>query len=54
MQFEQSCWMKPYIDLNIEKRKEATMKGDKAGKDPFKLFNNAIFVRLYGESPETG
>ena len=43
MQFEQSCWMKPYIDLNIEKRKEATVRGDDAAKDLFKLFNNAVF-----------
>ena len=35
--------MKPYIDLNTEKRKEAVMRGDKAGKDLFKLFNNAVF-----------
>ena len=35
--------MKPYIDLNTEKRKEAMMRGDKAGKDLFKLFNNAVF-----------
>ena len=41
--FEQSCWMKPYIDLNIEKRKEAVRNGDKVGKDLFKLFNNAVF-----------
>ena len=34
--------MKPYIDLNIEKMKEATMRGEKAGKDLFKLFNNAV------------
>ena len=43
MQFEQTCWMKPYIDLNTEKRKEATLRGDKAGKDIFQLFNNAVF-----------
>ena len=42
MQFQQSCWMKPYIDLNTEKRKEATMRGDKVGKDLFKLLNNAV------------
>ena len=43
MQFEQSCGMKPYIDLNTEKRKAATIRGNKDGKDLFKLFNNAIF-----------
>ena len=43
MQFEQSCWMKPYIDLNTEKRKEATTRDDKACKDIFQLFNNAVF-----------
>ena len=35
--------MKPYIELNTEKRKEATMRGDKACKDLFKLVNNAVF-----------
>ena len=39
MQFEQSCCMKSYIDLNTEKRKEETMRGGKAGKYLFKLFN---------------
>ena len=43
LQFEQSAWIKPYIILNTEKRKEATMKGDKVGKDLFKLFSNIIF-----------
>ena len=43
IEFEQSAWMKPYIDLNTELRKEAVQKGDKVGKDLFKLFNNAVF-----------
>ena len=43
MQFEHSGWVKPYVDLKTEKRKEATMRDDKAGKDLFKLFNNAVF-----------
>ena len=43
IQFEQSSWMKPYIELNTELRKEAVRKGDKVGKDLFKLMNNAVF-----------
>ena len=43
MQCEQLCCMKAHIDMNTEKRKEATMRGDKAVKNLFKLFNNAVF-----------
>ena len=43
IEFEQSAWMKPYIDLNTELRKEAVRNGDKVGKDLYKLFNNAVF-----------
>jgi len=43
IEFEQDCWMKPYIDLNTELRREAVQNGDKVGKDLFKLFNNAVF-----------
>ena len=43
IQFEQLSWLKPYIDLNTMKRKEAVDRGDKVGKDLFKLFNNAMF-----------
>ena len=36
-----------------EKREEATVRGDAAAKDLFKLFNNATFWKDYGESLET-
>jgi hypothetical protein len=43
IKFRQSAWLKSYIDLNIDKRKEATQAGDKVGKDLYKLFCNAVF-----------
>ena len=33
-------WMKPYIDFNTQKRKEATNEAD---KNHFKLLNNAVY-----------
>ena len=29
LDFKQSAWMKPYIDFNTQKRKEATNEADK-------------------------
>ena len=38
--FKESAWMKPYIDFNTQKRKEATNEADKI---LFKVLNNAVY-----------
>ena len=42
LEFKQSNWMKPYIDFNTQKRKEAT---NEAAKNLFKLLNNAVYKK---------
>ena len=39
LEFKQSLWMKPYIDFNTQKRKEATNEAD---TNLFKLLINAV------------
>ena len=40
LKFKQKDWMKPYIDFNTQKRKEAT---DEVDKNHYKSLNNAVY-----------
>ena len=40
LEFKQSNWIKPYIDFNTQRRKEATNEADKT---LFELLNNAVY-----------
>ena len=40
LKLKQADWMKPYIDFNTQKRKEATNEAD---KNHFKLLNNDFY-----------
>ena len=48
LEFNQSQWIKPYIEFNTRKTIEAEKNGDKDGKALYKLMNNAV----YGETME--
>ena len=43
LKFKQKDWMKPYIDFNTQKRKEATNEAD---KNYFKLLNSAVYGKI--------
>ena len=43
IKFRQMPWLKSYMDLNIQKRKEAACRGDKAMVQTVKLAMNAVF-----------
>ena len=42
LKFKQSAWIKPYIDFNTQKIKEATKEADKNNFEPL---NNAVYSK---------
>ena len=45
LEFNQSHWLKPYIELNTQNRTEAEKINDKDRKTLNKLMNNAIYEK---------
>ena len=43
LEFNQSQWLKQYVEFNTHKKIEAEKNGDKYGKALYKLMNNAIY-----------
>ena len=46
LEFNQSQWLKPYVEFNTQKRIEAEKNGDKDGKAFYKLMNNAVYRKI--------
>ena len=43
LEFNESQWLKPYVEFNTEKRIKAEKNGDKDGKTLYKLRNSAVY-----------
>ena len=43
LEFNQSQWLKPYVEFNTHKRIEAEKISDKDGKVLYKLMSNAVY-----------
>ena len=50
IEFDQTAWMKPYLDFNTQLRTTAT---NDFKKDFFKLMNNSVFGKNNGEYQKT-
>ena len=46
LKFNESQWLKPYIEFNTQKIIEAEKNNGKDGKALYKLMNNAIYGKL--------
>ena len=46
LEFNQSQWLKPYIDFKTQKRLEAEKNGDKDRKVLYKLMKNAEYSKM--------
>ena len=43
LEFNQSQWLKPYVEFDNQKRIEAEKNGDENGKALYNLMNNALY-----------
>ena len=46
LQFNQSKWLKAFVELNTQKRTETENNGDKDGKALYTLMNNAFYNKV--------
>ena len=52
VEFNQSQWLKPYVEFNKQKRIEVKKNGDKNGKALHKVINNALYGKKNGKLKE--
>ena len=48
LEFDQSQWLKPYVEYNTGKRIEAEKYGNKDGKAFYRLTNSAVYGKTMG------
>ena len=46
LEFNQSQWLKPYIEFNTKRRIEAVKNNGKDGKALYKLMNNTVYGKM--------